>query len=350
MALRKRILSLLIVVSSVWSQARAQPVARGLYNWIHTTGDAERAFPFYRDVLGIQLDRSPFAGPPPANAPAPSIRPRSQASSDPLIWDLTDTHGSRSRTVFMHVPNTPFGLELSEFIDIPRTERISNPWDPGTSMLMFEVRDLDATVARLKAFGSPIVTLGGLPLPTTDGPSLLVRDPDGYLVKVTQASRQTIAAAEASGDVVRTSIGISVTDLPSALAFYQKLLGFNVSETGTASPAELLVHGLTKGELTQTSLSIPGSAVHVLLQQFRLPSDATSPPNPFLWKIQDVGAPQFQLEVSGTLDALIERTKAAGYRFLSRNAKPIQRPFGRFVFAIDPDGVLVEFVEPQAQQ
>jgi len=51
--------------------------------------------------------------------------------------------------------------------------------------------------------------------------------------------------------------------------------------------------------------------------------------------------------VSG-LDALIDRTKNAGYRFLSVGAKPIQRAFGRFVFAIDPDAVLVEFVEPAA--
>jgi len=66
---------------------------------------------------------------------------------------------------------------------------------------------------------------------------------------------------------------------------------------------------------------------------------------PFAWRLQDVGSPQFQLEVAG-LDALIERTTRAGYRFLSVGRKPIQRPFGRFVFAIDPDGVLVEFVEP----
>ena len=69
---------------------------------------------------------------------------------------------------------------------------------------------------------------------------------------------------------------------------------------------------------------------------------------PFEWRVQDVGAPQFQLEVAG-LDALLERTARAGYRFLSVGAKPIQRPFGRFVFAIDPDGVLVEFVEPSTR-
>ena len=69
--------------------------------------------------------------------------------------------------------------------------------------------------------------------------------------------------------------------------------------------------------------------------------------NPFRWRIQDVGSPQFQLEVRG-LDALIERTKAAGYRFLSVDARPISRPFGRFVFAIDADHILVEYAEPAA--
>src|ERR1051325_2647353 len=72
--------------------ARAQTPVRGLFNWIHGTGDAERAFAFYHDVFGIALAASPFAG----RATAPEgIRPAAQAGSDPLVWDLTNTHGSR---------------------------------------------------------------------------------------------------------------------------------------------------------------------------------------------------------------------------------------------------------------
>ena len=61
----------------------AQSPVRGIFNWIHGTGDAERAFAFYQDVFGIELARSPFAG----------------------------------------APGTPFGLELSEFFDIGRSDR-----------------------------------------------------------------------------------------------------------------------------------------------------------------------------------------------------------------------------------
>jgi catechol 2,3-dioxygenase-like lactoylglutathione lyase family enzyme len=307
----------------------ASPV-RGIFNWIRGTGDAERAFAFYHDVLGIELARSPFAGG--ALAAPEAIRPAAQAGSDPLVWDLTNTHGSRFRTVFMRAPNTPFGLELSEFFDIARSDRAPNPWDPGASTLVFSVRDLDVVFTKLKARGVPVVTLGGAPVTTPGGRAILVRDPDGCLIEIRQ------------GDVIETSIGITVASLARAREFYETLLGFTVTGTRTASAAELRLRGVSGGTLTETAMTIPGTAVRIVLSEFTLPKGITPQASPFDWKLQDVGSPQFQLEVSG-LDALIDRTKRAGYRFLSVGATPIQRAFGRFVFAIDPDAVFVEFVE-----
>ena len=284
----------------------------------------------------------------PARRPRP-IRPAAQAGSDPLVWDLTNTHGSRFRTVFMRAPNTPFGLELSEFFDIARGDRAANPWDPGASALIFSVRDLDAVAGRLKARGAPVVTLGGAALTTPGGRAVLVRDPDGYLIEARQAPPAAVSQATAPGDVIETSIGITVASRERAREFYEKLLGFTIKGTRTASAAELRLHGLAGGTLTETAMSIPGTAVTVVLSEFAPPAGTTRPARRFDWRLQDVGSPQFQLEVSG-LDALIDRTKNAGYRFLSVGAKPIQRAFGRFVFAIDPDAVLVEFVQPAASE
>jgi predicted enzyme related to lactoylglutathione lyase len=319
------------------------PAAVGLYNWIHTTADSEKSFPFYREVLGIELTRSPFTGPAPANAPPERIRPVPNTPPDQLLWDLTNTQGARFRNVFLHAPNTPFGLELSEFFDIPRETRQANPWDPGASSLMFEVRDLNGVLARLTTAGAPIVTLGNAPVDTPAGRAVLVRDPDGYLVQVTQASPAVIAGATSAGQVVRTTIGITVAETARSLSFYRGLLGFDVRETRTATPAELRLQGLSAGQLTQTRTGIAGTSVEVVLSEFTLPAGTTAAP--FRWRIQDVGAPQFQLQVRD-LNTLIEQTMAGGYRFLSVGARPIQRGFGRFVFAIDPDGVLVEYVEP----
>src|SRR3954447_15070086 len=83
------------IALSAFSPAPAAqtPPVRGIYNWIHGTRDAERAFAFYHDVFGITLGGSPF-GAAPAGAPPETIRPASQAGSDPLVWALTNTHGS----------------------------------------------------------------------------------------------------------------------------------------------------------------------------------------------------------------------------------------------------------------
>ena len=140
-------LSLGAALAPLSAQTSVAPtVVHGLYNWVHSTADAERAFAFYHDVLGIELAASPFV----PNAAAPEgIRPWSAVISDELIWDLTNTHGSRARTVFMRAPNTPFGLELSEFIEIEREHRPPNPYDPGASRLIFGVRNFDAVAAKL---------------------------------------------------------------------------------------------------------------------------------------------------------------------------------------------------------
>lgn len=321
-------------------QASRESPVRGLYNWIHTTFDAERTFAFYRDVLGIELASSPFVG---AGAPPEGIRSVADSRSDELVANLTNTPGARFRTVFMRAPNTPFGLELSEFFDIDRSGRLANAWDPGASRLVFTVRDLDSVVARLRA--APIVTVGAAPVVTTAGRAILARDPDGYLVELRQASPRQIAAA-APGEVIDTAIGITVADLDRAMAFYGDLLGFELGERRSGGAAELRLNGLDSGELTTLTTSIPGIGAAVHFSAFRVPRDAP-PASPFRWRIQDLGAPQFQLQVTG-LDALLDRTAAAGYGFLSVGGRPIQRPFGRFVFAIDADGVLVEYVEPAA--
>jgi catechol 2,3-dioxygenase-like lactoylglutathione lyase family enzyme len=322
--------------------AAQEPAAVGLYNWVHTTADAERAFPFFRDVLGLALARSHFR--PPDDRPL-AIQPAAQAGSDALVWDLTDTKGSRFRTVFMAATNTPFGLELSEFFDIPRGTRQPNAWDPGAATLIFTVRDLDGVLASVRARGDAIVTIGGAPIVTPAGRAVLVRDPDGCLIELVQASAAELASA-APGPVVRTAIGVTVASTAAARRFYEGLLGFKVRGERRATDVELRLHGLAGGSLTETALGLRGTDVSVRLEEFTVPADVAAPA-PFHWRIQDVGAPQFQLQVRG-LDALLERTKAAGYGFLSVGARPIQRAFGRFVFAKDPDGVLVEFVEPAA--
>ena len=324
--------------------AQADGSVVGLYHFVRGTADAERSFAFYHDVLGIELARSPFAGAPSAGAPPPRIAPRADAGSDPLVWDLTDTKGARFRTVFMHAPSAPFGLELSEFFDTPRSERLANPWDPGASIIEFAVRDLDTVLMTAKARRAPVVTIGGAPLSGPNGRAVLVRDPDGNLIELRQASRAAIAAAQ-PGEIVAVKIAITVASTATSLDYYRGLLRLRVHAPRRAANSELRVYGVDRGALTQTPVAIPGAGDALTLLEFSRPN-GVAPAEPFHWKIQDVGSPQLQLEVRD-LDALMRRTRSAGYRFLSVGAKPIERPFGRFVFAIGPDTEPVEYVEPR---
>lgn len=340
----------LVLLSAITTLVFAQPapadapVTRGMYNWIHSTRDAELAFAFYERVFGFILAHSTFAEPS-IDAPPPSIRAKGRAVSDPLVWDLTNTHGSRFRTVFMEAENLSFGHELSEFFDIPVDYRPAQPWDTGASALVLYVRHFDTVVARLRAFGAPAITPGGIPVASTQGRTLLVRDPDGYLVQVIEVPG--IAREREDSDVVmKAAIRITVADSSRSLMFYRDLLGFEAEGEVSLPTADLAVFGLETGNVTETVTRIQGTEVAVILTEFSLPANAGVTVHEYQWRLQDVGAPQFQLQVAG-LDALLEETQAGGYRFLSVEGRPIQRPFGRFVFAIDPDGVLVEFVEPE---
>ena len=214
-----------------------------------------------------------------ASTPPEPIRPASQAGSDPLVWDLTNTHGSRFRTVFMRAPNTPFGLELSEFFDIARGDRRGQPvgpWRVDTHLLGPRSRR-----RRRQAEGPRRACRDARRCrrsTTPGGRAMLVRDPDGYLVEARQAPPAAVSKATAPGDVIETSIGITVASRARAREFYETLLGFTVKGTRTASAAELRLHGLAGGTLTETAMTIPGTAVTVVLSEFALPAGTTHRP------------------------------------------------------------------------
>lgn len=319
----------------------------GIFNWIHSTADLDRGYAFYHAVFGLEMTNPQFGAIP--GAPPPNtIRKRSEALTDPIIGQLTNTGSARFRNVFLRLPNAPFGLELSEFNDIESRTLLPSFWDPGATTLILEVRDINAVLSSIHKSGAAIVTSSARPVEigTTRerARSILVRDPDGYLIQVIQATPESLKRAPGIDTVVGAAIGVTVSDLDKERAFYSGLLGFDIHGAADfrSDKAVLDLIGLHKGRLRLSVAYIPGTQARVEFYQFREVSGS-----PVRLRIQDPGAPQLQLRVR-ELDSLIQRVKGAGYDFVSVGAKPIQRAFGRFVFALDPNGVLVEFVEPSS--
>jgi catechol 2,3-dioxygenase-like lactoylglutathione lyase family enzyme len=350
-------LSLLMIVAvCAWSQAPGLPpsgplqpappgIVNGIYHWIHSTGDADRGFSFYHEVFGIELVHSPF-GPPATGAPPPKIRPRSEAVQDPLVGDLTDTHGARFRNVFMKLPNAEFGLELSEFNDIPQRTIVPKFWDSGATTLILWVRDIDAIFKAVRRSGASVLTRSSKPVRIGEKEratrSVVVRDPDGYLVQIVQAAPEQIRKSPGPSSVVGAAIGVTVANLEKAKLFYSGILGFDIRPDATFSrdPSVLDLVGLREGEFRRSLAYVPGTAVQVEFYEFR-----GVPSAQIRWKIQDPGAPQFQFRVR-ELETLMQATKAVGFGFVSLGGVPIRRPVARFIFTQDPDGVLVEYVHP----
>jgi catechol 2,3-dioxygenase-like lactoylglutathione lyase family enzyme len=317
----------------------------GIFNWIHSTADLDRGYAFYHAVFGLEMTNPQFGAIP--GAPPPNtIRKRSDAIADPVIGELTNTGAARFRNLFLRLPNVPFGLELSEFNDIESRALRPNFWDPGATTLILDVRDINAVLSAIRNAGAAIVTLSARPVEigTTRerARSILVRDPDGYLIQVIQATPDALSRAGGGEAVVGAAIGVTVSDLDRERAFYGDILGFDIDGAVDfrSDKAVLDLIGLRKGRLRLSAAYIPGTRARVEFYEFKDVSGS-----PVRLRIQDPGAPQLQLRVH-ELDPLIQRVKEAGYVFVSVGAKPIQRAFGRFVFALDPNGVLVEFVEP----
>jgi len=297
----------------------------GLFNWIHSTADLDRSVEFYRSVFGLDLANSPFASA--QAAPPARVRPRTESSSDPLVWDLTGTRGSRFRSAFLRLPGAAFGHELSEFLDIDQRPVRADIWAPGATMSIFHVRDVDRVVTALKKAGAEIITRGGMPVRVGQVRAVVARDPDGHLVQAVESA--TSGAA----------IGLTVTNLPATRRFYEDVLGFRLETPAAFERDARDLLGMDTGEYRVSAALVPGTSIRIEFYEFRgLPS------TPVRWRFQDPGAPQLQFRVRD-LDALLAVSRRAGVPFVSAGQKPIQRAFGRFVFVTDPDGAFVEYVE-----
>ena len=79
----------------------------GLGNFSHIVANLDKSLEFYHDVLGLEI-----------SAPARPFDP------NPTIMKLGDTPGAQSRMAQLKVAGAPLGVELIEYKDIDRSQRI----------------------------------------------------------------------------------------------------------------------------------------------------------------------------------------------------------------------------------
>lgn len=326
--------ALLTFLAAACAFAQTTPVIQ-LQNFAHTTESLEKTVPFYRDVLGL-----------PVNGARDPLKAKPQKLDDDMS-KFTATKGMSFRGATFRIPNATFGFELTEFTGGPRSGVHPNLQDIGAATLALQVRDIERVLAKVKASGAPIVTIGGAPVnPTGNANSkfreVLIRDPDGFFVELQQPDPLPATA----GDILGGAVQLSIEDSAKTVAFLRDAIGFNPRQTGplgtNATVANLI--GLPKARWRITHGSIPGTAL-----DFGLIEYSGVPRAKVVAGAEDPGSPAFTMVVRD-VNAAVDQWRKAGGTVATAGGKAIVRANGAGnVFVRDVNGFMWELIQRAAQ-
>jgi catechol 2,3-dioxygenase-like lactoylglutathione lyase family enzyme len=273
-------------------------------------GDLDKAIAFYRDGLGLEVQGAP-----------------SDASANPALRAMFGLPDAQLRWQIGRPPAMRSGVEIVEIKNAVSTPLERRVQDSGAFMLIVFVRDIAATLTRVKALGAPVVTRGGVPIGLPAGrPRLrvvVVKDPDGHFVEIVQADQPPETAAPPTANVIAVRVRLTVADVDKALALYRDTLGMSVRSvdqfTHDAGVNDML--GLPKDAQYRVGmLEVPTTGLVFEVIDFKGVDRRTVRGN-----IQDPGSTRIQLQVRD-VDAAIEALQRHGGAVVSTGGATVNLP------------------------
>jgi catechol 2,3-dioxygenase-like lactoylglutathione lyase family enzyme len=138
--------------------------------------------------------------------------------------------------------------------------------------------------------------------------------------------------------------GVTVSDIDASLAFWRDVFGFEVTEKRRLKGAffETLT-GVPGAELEVANVEVPGHQIELL--QYHIPGERQASE----LRPCDPGFVHLAFEVAD-IDAVITAIRAGGYEPVSPplTAEAGVRKGWRAVYTRDPDGNVIEFLQPPA--
>ena len=303
--------------------------------------DLDAAVAFYRDGIGFEVQGEP-----------------TNADQNPQLRAMFGLPNAGLRQNIGRAPPIPGGVEIVEISRAGGQPLERRMQDPGAVMLMVVVRDIEATLARLKRLGAPVVTRGGEPLPVAAaGPgvvAVVVKDPAGHFVELVQPGKQLPPAPAGSNEnIVGVRVRHTVENLERSLALYRDALGLRgIPEVPPyfAEPDVLDLLGLPHDtQYRFTMLTVPTSGLGIELIEYKnahRPAKAAD--------VADLGATRIQLRVAD-IDAAAAAITKAGGTFVSTGGMPLDLPAGNRTLKVgmlrDPDDLFLVLIQaPPAPQ
>ena len=285
----------------------------GVGNILHMISDLKRAMSFYNGPLGLKIQRQPRG---------PAEDPYAYIKLLPIIgpmYLMSDDAFYRSAEIFLSGPATR--LEMEDFKGQAAKAVHPRLVDPGATMIILWVKDVDAILKSVTQAGGEIVSAGKKPVTMkVEGGSqkvLFVRDPDGFLIEFIQPDPLPPAAAAAGQNAFNTGLGVSVNDLDATANFYREKFGFDVKETAefVNDPPFLAASGLRGVKVRRASTTVPGTAFPIELMEFTGERKAINP------EIHDPGATMLRVTISD-LPGVVKNLRGAGVQINSTTGEP----------------------------
>jgi catechol 2,3-dioxygenase-like lactoylglutathione lyase family enzyme len=292
----------------------------------------DRSLAFYHDVFGMDVPALPANG------------ERAYNRANPALFAMFDIPGARERHQSARIPNTRVTVELMEIQDVPHQTIPMRIQDPGTATLVFIVRDLNATLERVKKANVTIATPGGKPVAFPDGArSVLIRDIDNRFIELRQMPSASAGGTTPTGDILDMRLMITVSDMDQTKRAYRDVLGFTVEgETSFAADAPMrALTGLANAEVRKSRVQAPGSTLWIEFVEYKGVERT-----PLRMKIQDRGAARLQVRAQN-VDTLVASMKNAGFKVFSEGGVPVPIPPNfRGALVADPNNFFLTPFEP----
>jgi catechol 2,3-dioxygenase-like lactoylglutathione lyase family enzyme len=321
----------LLSVTLCGSLLAQQPAVIGVRDFSHSVENLDKSVKFYKDVFGLELSR------PPADLP------------DAGVPALSNAPGIHLRMAAFKLPGENFGLELTQFSGPQRKGGVPEQfWPehvyPGAADLQLKVRDMNTVFGALVNAKARIITRSGQPVkigPERKLRSILVRDPDGYILNVIDSPP---AAGAPDSLVHAVSMGITVEDLDKTRAFYHDMLGFDFTPNTEFSNDKAILDMVGAAnaavEYREMTTKVPGTSSQIDFYEYK-----NTPRRTFHLHVYDPGAPALVLRVND-LAGMVKRLKAAGTPIVSAKGEIVEfKPATRSIFVTDPNGLNLELYE-----
>jgi catechol 2,3-dioxygenase-like lactoylglutathione lyase family enzyme len=296
----------------------------------HIVGDIDKSVAFYRGLLG---------------APANNAGPRT-FTADPELQELYHLPGGRESASVVRVPGLGLSLELVEWRDVDRAPAQPRIQDPGATVIILTVRDIDATTTWLAQHGAAIITPGGKPVPArvTGGKGRVVfaKDPDGFFIEVRQPDTPADSVIPPPANVIGAAFAVTIDNTDQTLRLYRDALGFQVE--GAASfekgDAWTAAAGIPGAEYRKQTALVPGSTVRIDFVEYRS-TDRKAGRS----RIQDPGTSMLQFSVRD-ISATVKALKEAGALVVTAGGGSTLRHGSPISLLRDPNNFFLEPMQP----